>query len=124
MGVRPRDRILRVADELFYARGLRAIGVDEIVARADAAKASLYAHFPTKDDLIAAYLRQRSTDWRAHLQRGLVRWGGTPRRLMEQVLGVLAEGCATVGFRGCTFMITGQPRNPTVAHPSASTSNT
>lgn len=117
MGIPPRDRILRAADELFYARGLRAIGVDEIVARADAAKASLYAHFPTKDDLISAYLRQRSTDWRAHLERALVRRGGTPRRQIDHVFDVLAEGCATVGFRGCPF-INAAVEFPDPAHPA------
>ncbi|PYO80431.1 MAG: TetR family transcriptional regulator, partial [Gemmatimonadetes bacterium] len=57
MGVRPRDRLMQVADELFYARGLHAVGIDEIIAKSGAAKATLYAHFPTKDDLIAAYLQ-------------------------------------------------------------------
>jgi len=49
---------MQVADELFYARGLHAVGIDEIIAKSGAAKATLYAHFPTKDDLIAAYLQQ------------------------------------------------------------------
>ena len=49
---------MQVADELFYARGLRAVGIDEIIEKSGAAKATLYAHFPTKDDLITAFLRE------------------------------------------------------------------
>jgi AcrR family transcriptional regulator len=106
-----------VADELFYARGLRAVGVDEIVARSAAAKASLYAHFPTKDDLICGYLRQRSVDWRAHLHSELARRGGTPRRQLDHVFDVLAEGCAAPGFRGCPF-INAAVEFPDPAHPA------
>jgi AcrR family transcriptional regulator len=51
-----RDRVLRVAGEMFYERGFHAVGIDLIVERAEVAKATLYRHFPTKDDLIAAYL--------------------------------------------------------------------
>ena len=117
VGIRPRDRILRVADDLFYSRGLRAVGVDEIVAKSEAAKASLYAHFPTKDDLIAGYLRQRSDDWRAHLEGELARLGGSPRRRLEQVFDVLAAGCAAAGFRGCPF-INAAVEFPNPAHPA------
>ena len=51
-----RARILDTATRLFYARGLRAIGVDTIIAESGVAKATFYKHFPAKDDLIAAYL--------------------------------------------------------------------
>jgi AcrR family transcriptional regulator len=51
-----RDRILRTASELFYKHGFHAVGIDLIIERAGVAKATLYRHFPTKDDLIAAYL--------------------------------------------------------------------
>ena len=66
---------MQVADELFYARGLHAVGIDEIIAKSGAAKATLYAHFPTKDDLIAAYLQQRSAAWRDYQRPP---WGRGP----------------------------------------------
>ncbi len=53
-----RDRILRTASTLFYQRGVRAVGVDLVVEEAGVAKTSLYRHFRTKDDLIAAFLRR------------------------------------------------------------------
>lgn len=117
MGAKPRQRILSVADQLFYSRGLRAVGIDEIVARSETAKASLYSHFPTKDALIAGYLQQRSDDWRAHLESELERRGGSAVERLDQVFAILAEGCATSGFRGCPF-INAAAEFPDPAHPA------
>jgi AcrR family transcriptional regulator len=117
MPLKPRARILRVADQLFYSRGLRAVGVDEIVARSETAKASLYSHFPTKDALIAGYLRERSDGWKAHLESELERRGGSPVERLDQVFAILAEGCATPGFRGCPF-INAAVEFPDPSHPA------
>jgi len=54
----PRERILAAARELFYARGIRAVGVDEIASAAQTNKMTLYRHFQSKDLLVAEYLRQ------------------------------------------------------------------
>src|ERR1700756_2978862 len=54
-----RQRILETADRLFYQDGIRAVGIDRIIAEADVAKMSLYKHFPSKDDLILAVLKHR-----------------------------------------------------------------
>jgi AcrR family transcriptional regulator len=117
MGVRPRDRVLQIADELFYARGLHAVGIDEIVARSGAAKATLYAHFPTKDDLIAAYLQQRSDDWRAHLTAVLEAQPRTPAESIDAIFQTLADGCGSEGFRGCPF-INAAAEYPQPTHPA------
>ena len=53
-----REKILNVASELFYRNGIRAVGVDTVVAESGAAKTSLYRWFPTKDDLVAAFLER------------------------------------------------------------------
>ena len=58
-----RDRILRTASSLFYQRGVRAVGVDLVVEEAGVAKTSLYRHFRTKDDLIAAFLQREDEDF-------------------------------------------------------------
>ncbi len=55
-----RERILEVADELFYREGIRAIGVDTIIAKSSVAKTTLYRYFPSKDDLVVAYLEERN----------------------------------------------------------------
>jgi AcrR family transcriptional regulator len=54
----PRDRILKTAGNLFYKEGYRAIGIDRVIAEAEVAKATFYKHFPSKDDLIVAWIKQ------------------------------------------------------------------
>src|ERR1700731_2290973 len=56
--ISPRERILSVASELFYRHGIRAIGVEAIAEAAKTNKMTLYRHFPSKDELVAEYLRQ------------------------------------------------------------------
>src|SRR6202007_1467872 len=63
-----RDRLLDAADRLFYREGGRAVGVDRVLAEANAAKASLYQHFGCKDQLVASYLERRTTDARASIE--------------------------------------------------------
>ena len=67
VAVAARDRILNTADRLFYATGIHAVGVDRIIAEAGVARATFYRHFPTKDDLIAAYLGRRAESARERL---------------------------------------------------------
>ncbi|MBK4347696.1 TetR/AcrR family transcriptional regulator [Lacisediminihabitans changchengi] len=98
------ERVIHTSDRLFYERGIHATGVDQIVAEADVSKATLYAHFATKDDLIVHYLRGRSTRWREYLSTELDRRGGTPRQLIGIVFDVLGEWFIEDGFRGCPFI--------------------
>ena len=113
-----RERLLRIADELFYTRGLRAVGIDEIIEKSGAAKATLYAHFPTKDDLIAGYLRQRSVQWREHMTARLADAPASPVERIDAVFAILAEGCKTPGFRGCPF-INAAVEYPDPRHPAS-----
>src|SRR5262245_52982404 len=89
-----RDRLLDAADRLFYREGVRAVGIDRVLAEADAAKASLYQHFGCKDQLVASYLERRTMDARAHIEAYLV---DTPP----------SERCAQVFWTGWS---TGQSR--------------
>ena len=57
-----RDRLLNAADRLFYQEGVRAVGIDRVLSEADAAKASLYQHFGSKDQLVASYLERKTKD--------------------------------------------------------------
>lgn len=100
----PRTRILDVADRLFYQRGLHAVGVDEIVARSGVAKTTLYAHFKSKDLLIASYLQRRSDDWREFLDVELRDFEGSAAERIDTIFGFLADGCADPEFRGCPFI--------------------
>ncbi len=55
----PRERILEAADRLFYTKGVRATGTEKIMSASEVAKATFYRHFPSKDDLVIAYLQYR-----------------------------------------------------------------
>lgn len=89
-------RILETADRLFYASGIRAVGVDTIAAEIGISKRTLYNYFPSKDALIVAYL----------LRRAAPRWPSN-RPPVEQILGVfdrLEVWIAGSAFRGCPFV--------------------
>ena len=96
-----RDRILRTASTLFYQRGVRAVGVDLVVEEAGVAKTSLYRHFRTKDDLIAAFLeREDENFWNC--------WNGVtelhksdPLAELEAHLDWIAERVGRPNYRGC-----------------------
>jgi AcrR family transcriptional regulator len=91
-----KERILKTADKLFYSRGIRAVGVDTIAAEIGISKRTLYNHFPSKDELISAYLAGR-----------FVQAPPSDRPPVEQILGTfdrLERGFASKGFRGCPFV--------------------
>jgi AcrR family transcriptional regulator len=100
-----RDKLLAVADRLFYARGLRAVGVKEIVDEAEVAKTSLYLHFASKDDLVLAYLESRAEEYMTGWRRLLAETADlrAPERL-DAVFRTLREYAATAEFRGCPFL--------------------
>jgi AcrR family transcriptional regulator len=97
-GTKPdmKERILQTADKLFYLRGIRAIGVDTIAAEIGISKRTLYNHFPSKDELIAAYLRRR-----------FVIASPTEKPATDQILGyfdALERRFSAKDFRGCPFV--------------------
>ena len=103
----PRERLLEVASRLFYAEGIHAVGVDRVVAEAGVAKATLYAHFAGKDELVAAYLARQSLWWVATVgQRAAqARSAGADTSAVALVaFDVLAERAGTPGYRGCPFI--------------------
>ena len=103
-GSSKRQHLLEVAGELFYQEGIRAIGVDTIVERSGVGKATLYRHFPTKDDLIAAYLEEEDRQQWQWFEEVIVPHEGKP---VEQLLAWF-ESCTRrltePGFRGCAFL--------------------
>src|SRR4051812_43582457 len=71
-------RLLDAASDLFYRRGVRAVGVDLIAETAGTTKKTLYDRFGSKDALVALYLLRRAHRWRGHLLAPLARAGGAP----------------------------------------------
>lgn len=98
-----RQRILETADRLFYQDGLRAVGIDRIIAEAEVAKMSLYKHFPSKDDLILAVLKYREEQVLAFFQRAMERHGQRTKDKLRAFFAALKDWCESPGFRGCAF---------------------
>jgi AcrR family transcriptional regulator len=100
-----RDRILETAYELFSRHGTRAVGVDRIIAECGIAKMTLYRNFPSKDDLIMAFLEQRQERWgRAWLQAEAERRGRTPAERLLAIFDVFEEWFGRPDFEGCSFI--------------------
>src|SRR3954464_3105680 len=100
-----RDRILETAYELFSRHGTRAVGVDRIIAECGIAKMTLYRNFPSKDDLILAFLERREQRWtRAWLQAEAERRGATPAQRLLAIFDTFEGWFAREDFEGCSFI--------------------
>src|SRR2546426_2724950 len=100
-----RERILDACYELFSHRGIRAVGVDEVVARSGVAKATLYRHFPSKDDLVIAFLDLRERRWsREFVEAEVKRRGGTAEAQLLAFFDVFDEWVHRDDFEACSFM--------------------
>jgi AcrR family transcriptional regulator len=97
-----RERLLAAADELFYGNGINTVGIDRIIEHAGVAKASLYDCFGSKDELIRAYLQQRSTARQARINERISRYD-TPKEKILSIFDLLGEITAQPGYRGCAF---------------------
>jgi AcrR family transcriptional regulator len=101
-----RERILNTACDLFSRRGIRAVGVDEVVRRAGVVKATLYRHFPSKDELVLAFLARREQLWTHDLiDVEARRRGPTPEDRLLAVFDVLDELFRTgADLASCSFI--------------------
>jgi AcrR family transcriptional regulator len=100
-----RDRILTAAYELFSRRGIRDVGVDEVVERAGVAKASLYRHFSSKDDLVIAFLSLREERWTVDwVEAEARRRGTTPEEQLLAIFGLFDEWFHRDDFEACSFV--------------------
>ena len=99
-----RQRIIETANALFYSEGIRAVGIDRIIAQAGVAKMTLYNHFSSKDDLILEVLKFREQQFTAffddtvsqHVEKGADR--------IEAFFATLDDWFTSQGFRGCSFI--------------------
>jgi AcrR family transcriptional regulator len=100
-----RQRILDTAYELFSHRGIRAVGVEEVISRADVAKATLYRHFPSKDDLVLAFLEQREDLWTRQLvEAGARERGRNAEERLLAIFDVFHDWFQQDDFEGCSFI--------------------
>lgn len=110
-----RDRLLSTASGLFYSEGLRAVGIDRIVATAGVTRATLYRHFPSKDDLVVAYLTEGDEALRARVATARTA-GESAQDVLRSVARSIAEDIQGAGFRGCAFL-NAVAEYPDPAHP-------
>ncbi|MFF2911451.1 TetR/AcrR family transcriptional regulator [Paenibacillus sp. NPDC057934] len=98
-----RERILEVACDLFYRKGIRSVGVDTIVEQSGVGKATLYRHFPTKDDLIAAYLVELDRhDWK-QFDEIIAKHEGSPKEQLLAFIDAITDTMMSPDYRGCAF---------------------
>ena len=91
-----RQRILGAADRLFYGQGIQSVGVDTLCAEAAVSKRTLYKHFSSKDELVAAYLARRATS--------IPEGEGPPLQQILALFDGLEKWFASKRFRGCPFV--------------------
>lgn len=94
-------RIFETACELFYQRGIRAVGVDEIVCQAGVTKPSLYRSFESKDALVAACIESFSADAVAEFDEQIAAAGPDPQARLRALITHVADELAEPDFRGC-----------------------
>jgi len=98
-----RQRILETADRLFYQEGVRAVGIDRIIAEAGVAKMSLYNHFASKDDLILAALKYREEGVLEFFRSSMERHARKAKTTLRAFFAALKDFFESPGFRGCPF---------------------
>lgn len=102
----PRDRILEVAGRLFYQHGIRAVGVDTLIAESDVAKMTFYKHFKSKDLLVLEFLKRRDELWRTWFESTLSRLAPKIEDRPLAIFDALEERFSSKEFRGCAFINT------------------
>ncbi len=98
------ERILNAATELFYKEGIRAVGIQRVIDEAGIAKASLYAHYASKDDLVAACLTQRLARGRAMVEAALRDPALDARGKLLRLFDLQIAWTSSAEFRGCPFL--------------------
>ncbi|ALC83900.1 MULTISPECIES: TetR/AcrR family transcriptional regulator [Bacillus] len=99
-----RQRLLDVASDLFYREGIRSISMDTIVERSGVSKATLYRHFPTKDDLIMAYLKEVDDHIWQHFDKAITQHEGSPKAQLMALIDATIELLTPEYYRGCPFL--------------------
>lgn len=118
------QKILDTAAELFHRHGLRGVGVDQVIAESGVAKSTLYAHFRTKDDLIAAYLNRTDDSWMQRLQTAAEAAGPAPADQIVGLFDALLASFDRHGFFGCPFISAAVEAEPDSKAHAATTSHT
>jgi len=105
--VKARERVLSAAYPLFAHRGVRDVGIDEIISAAGVAKATFYRHFPSKEALVLAFLERRDEVFGIGIVLAEVRQRATtPEECLLAIFDVFAEWFAREDYEACSFINT------------------
>lgn len=116
-----RERIIESAYDLFARRGIRSVGIDEVIERAGVAKATLYRHFPSKDDLVLAFLERREQRWtREWVETEAKRRGSIPEEQLLAIFDAFDDWFRRDDFEACSFINVMLEMGP--QHPAGSAS--
>jgi AcrR family transcriptional regulator len=111
-----RDRLLGAASKLFHEAGIQATGVDSLIEAAGVAKATFYRHFPSKDDLVVAWLRDPRTHWIDGVRAEAEAHGANAAEVIPLFFEAVADWLETGNYRGCPYLNTAaeiqDPRHP------------
>src|SRR5258707_12302545 len=99
-----RERLIEIAIELFYQEGIRAIGIDTVVARSGVSKSSLYRTFASKEELIAAFAEEENRRFWRWGDETVQRHAGAPRQQIMTLLEGISQQIPSPRFRGCPFI--------------------
>jgi AcrR family transcriptional regulator len=109
MGVKPggsadlgtAEKVLATASKLFYANGVRAVGMEWIVAESGVAKTSLYRHFRTKDELVAAFLEREDREFWQQWDGIVAAAPDAPKAELMSLMDWIGKRVSRDGYRGC-----------------------
>lgn len=110
----PRERLVQAASKLFYYEGVRAVGVERLIAEAGVTKATFYRHFASKDDLVVAYLLTKDAYYKAVAEPLAAEY--PPAEAIDLIFEAIAEHARERGFRGSPFM-NAATEYPDAGHP-------
>jgi AcrR family transcriptional regulator len=103
--IKPRERLLDAAYDLFSTNGISQVGIDTILAKSGCAKASLYSNFQSKVDLAVAFLDRREAVWtRGWLEAEIKRRASDPERRLLAIFDVFDGWFRKRTFEGCSFI--------------------
>ena len=104
IGLTAREKILLTAHDLFYREGIRATGIDRIIKESGVTKVTFYRHYPSKNELIRAYLEYRHAYWMHWFVDAVDRHKRINADPISFIVRVLAEWFGSPIFRGCAFI--------------------
>lgn len=110
-----KQRILETATELFYAEGIRLVGVDRLISVSQVTKATFYKHYRSKDNLVIAYVAGRHNRDKESME-SLIRESAGPRDAINAIVAVIVSSLQSPRFRGCLFL-NAAAEHPDPTHP-------